>query len=227
MLLRFPVWLCLLCMSLSAAGQDLSLHFVPTWGNKHIEAGTYYKLPSGDSLQFSACRFYISKLSLGVKGKEVYTDATEYHLMDIANPQSMDVVLPQIPKYAELRFFLGVDSTMSVSGVHGGDLAPENGMYWAWQSGYINFKIEGSSPLCNTRRNEFQFHIGGYAGKDNALMWVMLQNTDAPHAMTIQIPLDAWMQQIDLRKQNTIMSPGTEAVQLAKQLAMGIKIAGR
>jgi len=227
MQLRFLLWFCLLCAYLPATGQNLSLHFVPTWGNKPIEAGTYYKLPSGDSLKFSACRFYISKLSLGVKGKEVYADATDYHLMDIANSGSMDVVLPQIPKYSELRFFLGVDSTMSVSGAHGGDLDPENGMYWAWQSGYINFKIEGSSPLCNTRRNEFQFHIGGYAGKDNALMWVSLQNTDAPNAMTIQIPLDAWMQQIDLSKQNTIMSPGSEAVQLAKQLAMSIKIADR
>lgn len=227
MQLRFLVWLCLFCAPLAATGQNLLLHFVPTWGHHPIAAGTYYKLPSGDSLQFSSFRCYVSYISLAVKGKEVYRDANPYHLIDMAEPQTMNMLLPQIPKYYELRFALGVDSAMSVSGAHSGDLDPEKGMYWAWQSGYINFKIEGSSPLCNTRRNEFQFHVGGYAGKDNALVQVTLQNTDAPNEMTIEIPLDTWMQQTDLRRQNTIMSPGTEAVQLARQLASVIKIAGR
>lgn len=227
MQLRFLVWLCLFCAPLAATGQNLLLHFVPTWGGNALVAGTYYKLPSGDSLQFSTFRCYVSHLSLAVNDKQVYKDANTYHLLDMAASQTMDVLLPQIPKYYELRFALGVDSVMSVSGAHSSDLDPEKGMYWAWQSGYINFKIEGSSPLCNTRRNEFQFHIGGYAGKDNALAQVALQTSDAPNEVTIEIPLDKWMQQIDLHIQHTVMSPAPEAVQLARQLASVIKIAGR
>jgi hypothetical protein len=223
--IRFWLFICLSCLVRPALAQQLALQFQPTWAGKPIVAGAYYKLPSGDSLQLSNFRCYISGIVLAANGKAVYTEANSYHLLDMAEPQTMRIVLPHIPKYQELRFAIGVDSTKSVSGALGGDLDPEHGMYWAWQSGYINFKIEGSSPLCNTRRNEFQFHIGGYAGKDNALVQISLQNADAPNEITIEIPLDAWMQQIDLRKQHTIMTPSVEAVQLAKQLASVIKIA--
>ena len=37
-----------------------------------------------------------------------------------------------------------------------------NGMYWAWNSGYIHLKIVGKSSLVQTVKNEFEFHLGGY-----------------------------------------------------------------
>jgi hypothetical protein len=224
MLLRPLLLICLFCCVQMVAAQHLNLQFVPAWGGKPVDAQKYYKLPSGDSLQISNFRCYISGISLSANGKTVYTEPNSYHLLDMAEPPSMQLRLPNIPKYDAIHFSIGVDSIMSISGAHGGDLDPEKGMYWAWQSGYINFKVEGNSNLCNTRRNEFQFHIGGYAGKDNALVKVTLRNADAPNTMTIQIPLDKWLQQIDISQQHTIMSPSAEAVQLAKQFAATLNI---
>jgi hypothetical protein len=214
----------LFCCTQTVAAQYLDLKFVATWGGKPVDAQKYYKLPSGDSLRITNFRCYISGISLSANGKTVYTEPNSYHLLDMAEPPSMQLRLPNIPKYDAIHFSIGVDSIMSISGAHGGDLDPEKGMYWAWQSGYINFKVEGNSNLCNTRCNEFQFHIGGYAGKDNALVKLTLPNADAPNTMTIQIPLSKWLQQIDLRQQHTIMSPSAEAVQLAKQFAATLNI---
>ena len=68
-----------------------------------------------------------------------------------------------------ISFCIGIDSLASVSGALSGDLDPSNGMYWAWQSGYINMKIEGTSSSCKTRKNSFNFHIGGYLKPYNAI----------------------------------------------------------
>lgn len=38
-----------------------------------------------------------------------------------------------------------------------GDLDPLNGMYWAWNSGYINMKIEGITPKCQDATIYFNF----------------------------------------------------------------------
>lgn len=214
----------LFCCTQTVTAQYLDLKFVATWSGKPVDAQKYYKLPSGDSLRITNFRCYISGISLSANGKTVYTEPNSYHLLDMAEPPSMQLRLPNIPKYDAIHFSIGVDSIMNVSGAHGGDLDPEKGMYWAWQSGYVNFKVEGNSNLCNTRRNEFQFHIGGYAGKDNASVKLTLRNADAPNTMTIQIPLSKWLQQIDLRQQHTIMSPSAEAVQLAKQFAATLNI---
>ena len=43
----------------------------------------------------------------------------------------------------------------------------DNGMYWTWNSGYIFFKMEGSSPAAPadpTGNRKFRYHIGGFGG---------------------------------------------------------------
>jgi hypothetical protein len=71
-----------------------------------------------------------------------------------------------------------------------GDLDPIKGMYWAWQSGYINMKIEGKSSSCRTRKNEFQFHIGGYLSPYYAMRKVAL--TYDKKATEINIGIDLY-----------------------------------
>ena len=78
-------------------------------------------------------------------------------------------------RHDKIKFNLGIDSLTNVSGVMGGDLDPTKGMYWTWQSGYINFKMEGSSAVCPTRNHEFQFHIGGYQDPFYAMQTLELE----------------------------------------------------
>jgi len=48
-----------------------------------------------------------------------------------------------------------VDSLANVSGAMSNDLDATKGMYWSWQSGFINLKIEGKSASCKTRKINF------------------------------------------------------------------------
>jgi hypothetical protein len=99
----------------------------------------------------------------------------------------------------------------------GGDLDPTKGMYWTWQSGYINFKLEGNSNLCKTRHNEFQFHLGGYQQPFNCLQTVFVQVKSTAN-IKLNIDVEKFFQYIQLSQLNHIMSPSKEAVELSEKL---------
>ena len=116
-----------------------------------------------------------------------------------------------------------IDSVTNVSGALGGDLDPTKGMYWTWQSGYINFKLEGKSNLCPTRKNEFHFHLGGYLHPYNALKTVKLkvqQSTDIAVVFDVKKLFSA----IDLKSTNQIMTPMKEAVLISEKVAQAFSI---
>jgi len=121
-------------------------------------------------------------------------------------------------KFTKIKFNLGIDSITNVSGAMGGDLDPTKGMYWTWQSGYINLKLEGKSKLCKTRNNEFQFHLGGYQNGDNALQTIIL-NVSENKEIDILIDIEQFVAAIDLSEQNQIMSPGKKAVLLSEKFS--------
>ncbi len=106
---------------------------------------------------------------------------------------------------------------MSVSGALKGDLDPTKGMYWAWQSGYINMKIEGKSSSCTTRKNKFQFHIGGYLKPEYAMRKVnlLLDNQKDKNKIELVMDLGKLFSEIKLKENNTIMIPGKVAMKLA------------
>ena len=95
-----------------------------------------------------------------------------------------------------------------------GDLDPIKGMYWAWQSGYINMKIEGKSPSCKTRKNEFQFHLGGYLQPNYAMRKVEI-NYNSNNNVNIGIDLKEFFSNIKLSQMNSVMIPGKPAMELA------------
>jgi hypothetical protein len=64
--------------------------------------------------------------------------------------------------YRTLRFRLGVDSIDNCSGAQTGALDPANDMFWTWNSGYIFFKLEGTSDSSNADLNRIEYHLGGY-----------------------------------------------------------------
>ena len=94
-----------------------------------------------------------------------------------------------------------------------GDLDPTKGMYWAWQSGYINMKMEGKSSSCKTRKNEFQFHIGGYMKPNYAMRKVELVSKN--QNLNITIDVAEFFSELKLSETNSIMIPGKKAMKLA------------
>lgn len=170
-------------------------------------------------LQISDLKFYISKITLLKNKKVIWGEAiSKAHLIDASNLSSQKITLQKVKEADELVFYLGIDSTTNVSGALGGDLDPTKGMYWTWQSGYINFKLEGKSKLCKTHNNEFQFHLGGYTQPYYCLEKISVPITSA-NTINIQFDIKKLLSQINLNQQAQIMSPCKDAVLFTKKVA--------
>jgi hypothetical protein len=138
-------------------------------------------------------------------------------LVDAETLSSLEFHLKNVPdiKIKKIRFDIGIDSLTSVSENFDGDLDPALGMYWAWNTGYINLKLEGKSSSCTNIKKEFQFHIGGYLPKQNALQKIELEVAESQNII-INVELDRWLDALSLKETNSIMIPGEKALAMAR-----------
>lgn len=182
----------------------------------------FQTLNNGDSIQIEEFKFYISSISFLYGDSLVWAEKNSFHLIDFSEKKTQLISL-NIPSHAiinKVKFNLGIDSITSVSGALAGDLDPSKGMYWAWQSGYINLKLEGKQNNCPTRKNKFQFHIGGYKQPFYAIQPVTLniKNTTTTD-VNIKIDLINLFEKINFQKTHTIMIPSKDAVEFAKEIS--------
>jgi hypothetical protein len=203
--------------------QDFKLLFNAKFGNSDlILTETYYKLNKNDSIQIEVLKFYVSGIEFMNNEKLVWKEKNSFHLVDFEN-QLTQTVLFNVPtdiNFTKIKFNLGVDSITSTSGALAGDLDPTKGMYWAWQSGYINFKMEGNSPICNTRKHKFQFHFGGYKQPYYNIQTITLPiNNLTNNALKINFNVATFFKNISLTEINSIMIPCAEAMKLSKVVA--------
>jgi hypothetical protein len=73
-------------------------------------------------------------------------------------------------------------------------------------------KLEGKSNSCNTLKKDFQFHIGGYLPKQNALQTVQLSVKENSDKIGIKVDIDKWLENIKLKETNGLMAPGEKAI---------------
>jgi hypothetical protein len=76
-------------------------------------------------------------------------------------------------------------------------------------------KLEGKSSSCTNAKKEFQFHIGGYLPKQNALQKIEW-NLDEKQNINIEVELSNWLDAISLKETNSIMIPGEKAIKMAQ-----------
>jgi hypothetical protein len=195
--------------------QNASINFVFVFGKQPLELEKNYAYRN-DSIRISKFRFYVSEIEFLNNDKITYRVKKKHHLIDIDNKTSIQIESDSKFNFNQIQFKIGIDSITNVSGAMGGDLDPTNGMYWAWQSGYINFKLEGKCGLCNTRNNEFQLHIGGYQTPFNSLQKIKL-NVKENKLINIFIDVEAFLNEINLEKNCSIMSPSLQSVKLSHQ----------
>lgn len=168
------------------------------------------------NLTLETLRFYLSNFAFLQDGKAVWQEAKSYHLVDAAAPSTYSLLLTPPPglAYDSISFCLGTDSLTNVSGAMEGDLDPTKGMYWAWNSGYINFKLEGNHPDCPTRNHAFQFHLGGYMPPHQTVQAVQLA-ADPAQPIAIALDVAALLEHLDLKEEHTIMSPSNAGKELS------------
>ena len=196
------------------------LKFFPTVNGSNY-ALTNKLVINNDTLTIDILKFYISDIKLLNDSIEVYSPKEKYHLFNLENPSRMSVSLnvDSTINFNKIQFCIGVDSLANVSGAMGGDLDPTNGMYWTWNSGYINFKIEGTSTLSTARKNAFQFHLGGYASPYNSLRVVQFP-FHSLESYSIELKLEALLSKIEFSKINTVMSPNNKSIALTNLLPL-------
>jgi hypothetical protein len=165
-------------------------------------------------LKINQLRYYISSIQLLKGDKVVYLETDSYHLIDHTDEPSnlLEFSLPAGTDFDAISFNIGVDSAKNMAGVHGGDLDPTKGMYWTWQSGYINFKLEAELS-----DHELSYHIGGFMYPNNACRNVTL-STEEAEEITIIIEPAKLLAEIDYVRINHVMSPGETAMYLADLL---------
>ena len=208
MIVKIKILLSLLCLgNFSQAQKSMSVIF-------DIE------LNNTKEIEIETLRFYVSNFEI------IYTDAKKNtidrtcHLVDMKEKKSQRISIPTTPNKTikSIHYLIGTDSLTNVSGALDGDLDPIKGMYWAWNSGYINFKLEGTR-LVSGKASPFEYHIWGYNGKQATARKHTLDIPDSQrNSIIIKVNPFAFIEAAESINEFSIMIPGKKAVQLARFL---------
>ncbi|MEN9742716.1 MAG: hypothetical protein RLZZ65_521 [Bacteroidota bacterium] len=107
--------------------------------------------PLNDSISIS-----ISQFKVYIQGSQIKKESQVF-LIDAEDENSLSWAENQ----GQLQ--IGLDPSIQVSGAFNGVLDPINGMYWAWNTGFITIKCVGDITNNKTKQTEtFELHLGGY-----------------------------------------------------------------
>ena len=211
----------LLCLSFHTISEkrDISFSIYPSFNHDRLQlAHQYFVTDTKDSVTLSTLKFYISNIQLQYADGTTYVESQSHHLINIEDEASLKFSLKEVSnkKINKVLFDVGIDSLTNVSGNLEGDIDPSLGMYWAWNSGYINMKLEGTSSSCTSVKKNFQYHIGGYLPNQNAIQHIVLDGVQNDHSITVQADVAKWLNKISLKDHPSIMIPGAQALSMAK-----------
>jgi hypothetical protein len=201
--------------------------------------GTVYSTASGETFTVQRFKYYLSNLKFSKADGTTYAAPGEYHLIDAANPSSTAFTVNNVPAgdYTGVSFVIGVDSTTTKGDPLAltGDLNPANAMYWAWATGHIFLKLEGTSTSGSSAK-PIVCHVGGYRAPYSAIVTAspsLNGNTllvRAGQSPKILLSADVLKMfdgatpgsHVGLSTFQEIMMPGTRAVQIAQNYAAGM-----
>jgi hypothetical protein len=209
------------CIGKNTESNHIIINFQPTIGTQLLIIDSVEYEVNGDTLSFETLKFYIGHIIFEKEGNIVWKDSVTYHLLDASNKSSLSLTIKSPPNlsFDKVKFDLGVDSLSNVSGALSGDLDPTKGMYWAWNSGYVNFKLEGNSKICPSRNNAFQFHLGGYMAPFKTVQNIEIKCSNTMGIVNLKMDLMGFLRGIDLSKQYSILSPSKTSVELAQKVS--------
>ena len=151
---------------LKPANGTLKIIFINTANGKPIVLrDSLYNNYFGEQYSISKLKYYISNLNISENNRN--KDLGGYYLMNAAVAENNIELSLEPGNYSSLQFLLGVDSIKNCSGAQSGALDPMNDMFWTWNTGYVMFKLEGTSPVSTADLQRLEYHIGGYKGVNN------------------------------------------------------------
>jgi hypothetical protein len=213
--------LTLYSFSIEAQVKKINLDFIPVYNNYLPKMNENVLLHnSKKNVAISKLKFYISNVRMLQSKKEIFREEGVCHLLDWEQKMNLEFQTPDV-EFDEIDFNVGVDSVINNAGAIEGDLDPSNGMYWTWQSGFINVKLEGEYKNKENIGKSFEFHIGGYRQPFSTLQLVHLKlDSDLNRSqLHVKMDLQKFFNGIDFETVNHIMSPSENAVKISSQFA--------
>ncbi len=218
-----------------AQDQTLNIQFRPTYLGKALLLQHPYVIGQ-DTITITQFRMLVGNIKLWAQPSipaqtPAHFDPT-YHLVDAEDPSSLSIKLPGLaPNIYNLGFTIGVDSAMSKQGVQSGALDPTKGMFWAWNTGYIFVKVEGTSLASKARKHLFGYHLGGAEGPNKSLQSILLKGEQSQlnqaskvQTITVDLALDQWLIPTLIKQSPTIMEVGPKGAAIARQFANSISV---
>jgi hypothetical protein len=209
-LLFFFICLC----SVAASGQ--SILFKTVFGSEPVRWNHQeYRSSNGEKIRFSDFSFYLSEFSWYQGSEKAIHEHQRVELLRAdAEKDSMRISGPL--KSDRICFRFGLDSATQVSGRTDGALDPALGMYWAWNTGYIQCRLEGYSPESKGKKGKFEFHLGGYATPYSTSFKMCIDLSSGAENPVIQVNLKPLMDAVPLNKKWSVLTPGAEAWELSR-----------
>ncbi len=216
---------------------EVDLQLTNVVGTKPLTLdGTAYATPSGETFTVTTLKYYVSNLKFTKSDGTVYAAPNTYFLVDQAQPASQHLAVTGIPSgtYTGVSFVVGVDAATTQGDplTLTGALNPANNMYWAWATGHIFMKLEGTVTSASPAR-ALTCHIGGYTDPNNALVTATPSlngstlTVNGSHTSTVSVQADVLkmfdgVNHITLSTFSNAMMPGAEAMQVAKNYGAGM-----
>ncbi len=218
-------------------GQSVvTIHHQVTLGDAPVVLGEWQKSDSLVSIRIDKLRWYVSlppanggadiEKSGGrhkniAQSKSAGKTGSKVWLMDLSDSSSLDQQMSR-PINNKISLLFGVDSAIQVGGVGTGALDPLRGMYWTWQTGYVQWKMEGAIRVDGVE-SPLELHLGGFDGATKAQ--AMLSDYlvyPTTNSVIAQWDLSPFIAQILDQKKYGVMSPSPIARDYCRIIANGV-----
>ncbi len=218
-------------------GNTLQVIFHHKVGDSDLVLGNMYVNPFGEELTITSFKYYLSNFHFHSKDlSKDFKIRNSYYFLNQADESSLVLNFDLPPRsFSALSFMIGVDSIRNVSGVQSGALDPMNGMFWTWNTGYINAKLEGFSPASKNSRQKVEYHIGGFRQRENTIkkITIPLSEKDVMRngslmELHINVDVNKWFKsthELKIADTSVVMTPGNLATKFADNYANMFSIA--
>ena len=183
-------------------------------GEVQVLLGEWQKSDSNVSVRIDKLRWYVSLPPAGKKGSKAW-------LLDLADSASLDQQMSR-PVNNKISLLFGIDSAIQVGGVGTGALDPLRGMYWTWQTGYVQWKMEGAIRVDGVE-SPLELHLGGFDGatKSQSMLsdYLIYPTTNSVIAQWDILP---FLAEVVRRKKFGVMSPSPIARDYCRIIANGV-----
>ena len=207
-------------------GNMLKLTFNNVVAGKPLALRQDYTNSFGETYSVIKFRYYITQIQMiDSSNMSVQFFPDDYFLIDAGDSSTRTLNIPlSLKRLSYLSFLVGVDSVANVSGTQQGALDPANGMFWAWNSGYVMAKLQGISPAAKSPAHAFTFDVGGFKPGENAARKIEFvlnpttKKSKAIHSIVFNVDVDKWFNgahPIKIAEHPGCHEPGVLAMQLA------------